>query len=706
MTTARGAKRGLLSFILVLVLSMSSPLAVFADTTTPTDTTNTSTTTQPTDTSTTTTTPPPTDTSTTTTPPASTSPDPSSSTTTTPPPTTTTGSSSTGATGTGSTNTGPKKPNGDSANTFTYNEATGLWENDYYTWNPKTKVTTPKTPQTYSYNPTTDHWDTTQYQYNAATGKYEPNVYSTVGPLAALLSGNSPNGTTSNTNSAYNGFFNAAISNNLTTTALSGNAFVGSNTNVGNVATGNALAIANIINLLQSSASFSGGNLATFALNIPTYTGDILINPALLGGLAVRQTVAPVSNLQVNNQNSGQINNDVTVAAGSGSVAVANNTNVGNVSTGNANAVANILNAVGSNITAGQSFVGVVNINGNLNGDILLPQGLLSTLIGSNAPSTNTATAITNNAVASATTVNNAQVNNNVTTDAASGNANVGNNTTVGNVGTGNASAALNNITLLNLTGKNVVGSDNLLVFVNVLGNWMGMIVNAPGATAASLGGGITQNTTSAQTTNSSASTTTDAQINNNVNVLAQSGDANVTDNTKVGNVSTGNATASANIGNLVGTNMNLSNWFGVLFINVFGTWDGWFGQDTAAGNPPVAPSTGSSNGGTTASAPAPKKPMVSKLTSAGTTSNGPRYSVSETTGDSTGSDNTGAVLGTTTDDTAGPSTTFTPVMTKHSHVPTWAYPAAGMLIAILLLTGEKLFSIRERRAALKVATA
>src|SRR5690606_26762954 len=82
---------------------------------------------------------------------------------------------------------------------------------------------------------------------------------------------------------------------------------------------------------------------------------------------------------------------------------------------------------------------------------------------------------------------------NNINTAAASGNANVSNNTQAGNATTGDAQT---NVTILNLTGRNVVAANSLLVFVNVLGEWVGVIVDAPaGSTSAALGTGVTENT-------------------------------------------------------------------------------------------------------------------------------------------------------------------------------------------------------------------
>jgi hypothetical protein len=86
---------------------------------------------------------------------------------------------------------------------------------------------------------------------------------------------------------------------------------------------------------------------------------------------------------------------------------------------------------------------------------------------------------------------------------------------------------------------------------------------------------------------------TNNQAINNNVNVNAQSGDADVTHNTSGGNATTGNATASASIVNMINDSLNLNGWFGLLFINVFGTWNGSFGINTSAGDPIVTSNPG-----------------------------------------------------------------------------------------------------------------
>jgi hypothetical protein len=72
--------------------------------------------------------------------------------------------------------------------------------------------------------------------------------------------------------------------------------------------------------------------------------------------------------------------------------------------------------------------------------------------------------------------------------------------------------------------------------------------------------------------------------ITNNVNVKAVSGDASAKDNTKVGDVSSGDAKAATGVANIFNSALNLKHWFGVLVINVFGDWLGDVNDDTPAG--------------------------------------------------------------------------------------------------------------------------
>jgi hypothetical protein len=521
------------------------------------------------------------------------------------------------------TQPGPAAPTGPDASTYTYNATTGLWENQYYTWNPNTGQTSPRTPPTYSYNPATGMWDTTQWRYDAASGTYVPNVVAVTAPpvgaqttspviasnpgsgamtttpsaipLTAVANTSGINGNTgitlsssSGNNTIFDNFYNAAISNHLNSIALSGNAIVTGNTTAGSAGSGAANDNANILNMLQSTASLLGNNAATFVSNIyGDVQGDILINPTNMSQPATDAT-SVAGNFKLNSQNSGQINNDINLAAASGDATVSKNTSGGNATTGNATAVANVVNLLNSMVTANQSFLGVVNIYGNLTGNIVVPQEFLDQLLATNAPTTTIDASAINQF--SSTANNNQSINNNVTTNATSGSAAVSGNTTAGSATTGTAA---NKVTVFNLTGSQFIGADTMLVFVNVMGQWVGVMMNAPsGTTAAAYGSGVASNTVATAVSKADVQVTNNQSINNNITANAQSGNANVTGNTRGGNAQSGNASTAVNLLNLTNDQFSLSHWFGVLFINVFGNWYGNFGVSK-----PVVPTAVASGG-------------------------------------------------------------------------------------------------------------
>ena len=431
----------------------------------------------------------------------------------------------------------------------------------------------------YTYDPTTDHWNTDEWQYNGATKTYdavpqplpvaEQQPVQTPTTSPATTGSTTPVSAPATTNTSTNAATDAAINNTLQSNATTGNAGVVHNTTGGNATTGNALATTTQTNLVNSSLGGAMGP-ATFTSDINgDVHGDLVLYPMIMAAL-VQGASAPKADTTITATTDTAINNDIHLAATSGDAAVTGNTTAGNATTGNASAVANIINMINSVVASGSSFIGTININGNLDGDILVSPDFLPQLLAANNQQNLTANLNDTQSIA-----------NNIVLDAATGQAIVAANTTAGNATTGNATT---NLTLLNLTGHNVVAKDSLLVFVNVLGTWVGMIVDAaPGSTSAALGNGVTSNSVDNTTVNS----TNNAAITNNLTLSANSGDATVAHNTTAGNATTGNATASANVANISQTNIGLTGWFGVLFINVFGSWLGSFGVDTPHGNPP-----------------------------------------------------------------------------------------------------------------------
>jgi filamentous hemagglutinin len=552
---------------------------------------------------------------------------------------------------------GVHNPTGSDSSTFTYQctgQYAGDWTNAYYSYDPTTEIRTPLYAPNYGYNCTTGTWTMDEWDYSPAGQTFVLSRVATTQPAGYIqncpvtttpTSGDSgsqtgtdsasgaDSGTSSNpnasdanatgpnsTNSAdLNASNNTTLNNNtsatatnaLTGTSNSGNAVVLNNNTAGNATSGASLDEANVINLLQSSSNAlgTGQKVTTFTANIDgDVNGDLLFDPSTLGSLQNTSTNTDINNnLTVNNATNSGINNNINLNAASGDATVADNTDGGNATTGSAQAIANVMNYIDSAVTSGQSFIGTININGNLNGDILLPADLIDQLIASNVPTVNVNIPAPNSTNSSNTNVNNnvtvnntnnQGINNAVNSNATSGSATDSDNTTGGNATTGNATT---NVTAFNLTGSDVVGQNDILVFVNVVGKWVGMIVNAPaGATAAELGGGITKDTTITNTAD--LNNTNNQQINNNINVAAKSGNATVSDNTVGGNAKSGNASTAVNLLNVEGSTLDLSNWFGVLFINVFGTWNGSFGVNTSAGD---SPSTTSSIVGTAATSAA-----------------------------------------------------------------------------------------------------
>ena len=641
------------------------------------------------------------------------------------------------------TSPGVDRPVGADAGTFTYQcdgPYAGQWTNPYYAYNPATHARTTLYDPSYAYDCATGVWTEAEWDYSVASGRFfasrvvaptAPDLPTNCPTLAAApAAAQTPNNssdpaggsTIANTgpnsaNAANNSITlsgtaatnaQAGMVNNLTSASTTGNTYVVGNTTGGSAASGDAQTIANVANLLQSATNVFGPDTTVFTANINgDVNGDFMFDPTAVLATGPGSSNTANNNLQVNMANTNNlgvgITNNIDVGATSGNAQVASNTTGGDAASGNASAVANLMNLINSTVAAGQSFVGTVNINGNLNGDILLPPDLLNTLLATTGP--NSTNAADNTVTATSTTTNNVSLasTTNVQSDATSGNATVSGNTTGGNATSGNAN---NNITLLNLTGSNVIGKDDLLVFVNVLGKWVGMIMNAPqGTTAAELGGGITDTgPNSSNALNNSAMLTAnqtnnaDLAITNNVNVHAKSGDATVTNNTLGGNARSGDANTAVNVLNMQGSNLSLSDWFGVLFINVFGFWNGSFGVNTSAGDP-VTAATGPTNNSVQS---ATHEDMIGSLRAFA--SFAPPSHTQNTSDTPSGTDadfQEAAVLGTTTASHLGrlASTNNSHPSTTKAHA-SYALPLIGFGVAVLILAAgerDRLFGAKKK---------
>lgn len=368
---------------------------------------------------------------------------------------------------------------------------------------------------------------------------------------------------------------NVTLTNSLDSSATSGDTTVANNSNVGTIGTGDSNASTTNINTLNSSIGLPN-SAAPIIFNydiIGNFNGDLLINPNQIPSSNTLPASGPTQTpISLDTLLNATLQNNINLSAVSGSSNVTNNLNTSDILTGDANAVANIINLLNSSISANGSFVGTINIFGNFEGNIVLPQDFVSNLIGVAQP-----TQTDNlNGMLNSVGDQNFSITNNINASATSGNVKAQNNSQIGDITSGDSS---NNVVLMNLNNLQVTTKNMLLVFVNVLGTWLGLIFDAPsGSTTASLESNTPSDNagqTIAPLNGSSLTLRTNLSIINNVNLAAQSGDANVAHNLHTGNIHTGNATTSANILNIISSRLNLSDWFGVLFINVFGKWHG-----------------------------------------------------------------------------------------------------------------------------------
>lgn len=427
----------------------------------------------------------------------------------------------------------------------------------------------PKEPElTYTYNPATGRWDSEKWKYNPATNTYEPPVIITAEPVSPA-----PTDSTKNVDT------NVTVENNVNSNASSGEATVEQNTLAGNAASGNAEAAAQLVNIVNSTVT-TGPNaqVAEFTQDIyGDVKGDILLSPMLLKAFLEAEAAEGVTNTNINTTNT--VENNLTLHAASGNATVNSNSKAGNATSGSATAMANVVNILNSMIATQQSFNGTINIYGNLEGDILIAPDFIPQLIESNADLKNEDGS--NVVVSSKDTQT---IINNISAAAESGAAAVFGNTKAGNATSG---AADTNVVIFNLTGHEIVAQNSLLVFINVMGSWVGAIVDAPqGATAAMISNGVSSHTKHAP--NLVVDAHAEAGITNTITVAAHSGDATVSNNTEAGNATTGDAKAIVNVANMTDNAMNLTGWFGNLTINVFGQWKGYLGYDSAWGNTPI----------------------------------------------------------------------------------------------------------------------
>ena len=335
-------------------------------------------------------------------------------------------------------------------------------------------------------------------------------------------------------------------------------------------------------------------------------TGDVAVSNT--GNGSDSENTASADLIENNNtfqNNDAQLNNNMVLVSESGGNTADKNTNGdSSIETGDANVSGNIINLVNNNF-AGEVIYAVVNVFGNLTGDIILPDGtVLSCCSGNvNAENSGNSANSTNTASIDQTTndntyqFNNADIENNLVFSATTG----GNETSKNTNGSSSIETGDSNVIaqVTNIANLNLLGGNYWLVIVNEAGRWIGKIFGASDnanyagsevfefvvdeygqviVSNSGNGAGSVNNAGVSQETNNTIVQNNNANIVNNVYLSANTGDNSASKNTGGdSSIKTGDANVIANIVNFVNNNIVGSGNLFITFVNVFGSWVGDF---------------------------------------------------------------------------------------------------------------------------------
>ena len=304
----------------------------------------------------------------------------------------------------------------------------------------------------------------------------------------------------------------------------------------------------------------------------------------------------------VTSQNNGKIKNEINTKVISGKNKANYNIGVGSIDTGDVKSALNVLNFLNANITASNFVLKNLNVFGNWDGSILMPQMSNSNLNISpysiQTENTDTGSGSDNQTNSNTNTTvdvdnqNDAVITNNISLKTNTGSNIASNNTGFGTANLGQAKAETNTINVANL---NITGDSWWVVVVNKFGNWNGKVLGLPNGAEVqnnsntsifvpqNSGIKINNKSTGADSNNSAGvnvNNTTDilnennANILNNINVEAISGENEANYNTGNGTINTGDIKSAVNLVNFADVNITAGNWT-VVVVNVFGDWNG-----------------------------------------------------------------------------------------------------------------------------------
>jgi len=274
----------------------------------------------------------------------------------------------------------------------------------------------------------------------------------------------------------------ANLENNIEVTASTGNNQTNNNNN-GDIQTGDAKALANVTNIVNTNllgSKFFLGIINIFNLQ----TGDLIL--PRLENFALSDGTGNAGSAVFSNNNSASVTDTVQTNANTGYDSQSGNKGDNSIQTGNATAQSNDFTLANLNVQKNNWFFLMVNRLGSWTGQII-GWTTSSSSESQIQPSQiyqfglNPSSSIVDNSSNEESNLtfqneNKAKVTNNIQTTADTGNNSAGNNQGDSNIQTGNALAAANVLNLINL---NILGGHWFMGVVNVLNDWTGNIVFA-----------------------------------------------------------------------------------------------------------------------------------------------------------------------------------------------------------------------------------
>lgn len=350
----------------------------------------------------------------------------------------------------------------------------------------------------------------------------------------------------------------ATVSNTVSQTSESGSSIVTEGTADNDAISGPASTSVDLTTVVQGAVNTDTSDSPQ--IDHAVYTvygqlGDVYINPSVLA----TPTVAPQNlTMVVSTQSTLSISNEVTAIAHSGDTLVEHSPQGGDAISGDSTVTVNITNVISSTVNAQASWVGVVTIYGDLQGNLVLPMAQ----INSQYPSSS-ALALPADSLSSY------DIQNSTTLVATSGDATSNNNGAAEGAVTGSATT---NISTYNIIHNSATTGNAWLIAVNVFGTWEGQILQAPVGTTLFY---VTDTPSDQNPLTVSQVQRNNFTISNSVTANATTGNATVSDNAQAGKATTGNAVINAHIVNIISSHTATGGWFGLLTVNVYGNWIG-----------------------------------------------------------------------------------------------------------------------------------